>query len=397
MNGRKPAIDRFRAIWKLILGAAIILCMLAPSAEAQYEWKPGFGWPGGNGLNRVPYALAVFDDGGGPVLYAGGAFTMADGVAVDRIAKWDGTAWAPLGGGMSGDGVNTAVTALTVFDDGTGPALYAGGSFTTAGDTLASNIAKWDGTTWTPLGSGVDATVFALTVFDDGTGPALYAAGSFFVAGGSVVKYVAKWDGTQWSPLGGGTGGRVRALVVFDDGTGPALYVGGEFVGVPGVMNTLGIARWDGATWTSVGGGMNNVVYALTVLDDGTGPGLYAGGGFTTAGGVITNGIGRWDGATWTPLGSGVNSTVYAFTVFDDGSGTGLYAGGHFTTAGGTFASGIAKWDGTQWSPLGSGTNGDVYGLTVFDDGTGSALYAGGAFNAAGGVPAQFIAKWGAQ
>jgi hypothetical protein len=35
------------------------------------------------------------------------------------------------------------VYALTVFDDGTGPALYAGGEFTTAGGTPASYIAAW--------------------------------------------------------------------------------------------------------------------------------------------------------------------------------------------------------------------------------------------------------------
>ncbi len=85
---------------------------------------------------------------------------------------------------------------------------------------------------------------------------------------------------------------------------------------------------------------------------------------------------------------------VWALTVFDDGSGPGLYAGGDFTTAGDVPAYGIAKWDGTQWSALVSEVNGAVVALTVFDDGSGRAFYAGGNFTKAGGVPANRIAAW---
>ena len=72
-------------------------------------------------------AMAVFDDGsgGGPALYAGGG-SIAGGVVVNHVAKWDGSSWSSLGGGM-----NNAVHALAVFDDGSGggPALYAGGGY----------------------------------------------------------------------------------------------------------------------------------------------------------------------------------------------------------------------------------------------------------------------------
>jgi hypothetical protein len=45
------------------------------------------------------YALTVFDDGNGPALYAGGDFTTAGGVAANRIAKWDGSSWRPSAAG----------------------------------------------------------------------------------------------------------------------------------------------------------------------------------------------------------------------------------------------------------------------------------------------------------
>jgi hypothetical protein len=359
----------------------------------------GAGISGGGVLSELR-ALAVFDDGAGAALYAGGRFTAAGGVTVNGIARWNGSAWSALGAGMSGGLFELAVNTLTVFDNGTGPALYAGGDFSNAGGVAANNIARWDGTAWSPLGSGMNDRVYALTVFDDGTGPALYAGGQFSSAGGISANRIARWNGTAWSPFGsgvsGGSSAEVRALTLFDDGTGAALYAGGVFTAAGGV-GASSIAGWDGTAWTPLGSGMNGMnggVHALTIFDDGAGPALYAGGEFTTAGGVTVNRIARWDGTVWSSLGSGVNGWVGALAIFDDGGGPALYAGGSFTTAGGVAANNIARWNGTAWSHLGSGMNFGVLALTVFDDGTGPALHAGGWFTTAGGVAANNIARW---
>lgn len=89
------------------------------------------------------------------------------------------------------------------------------------------------------MGTGTQSAVGALGVFDDGSGPALYAGGSFSTAGGVTVNHVAKWDGTAWSALGGpggiGTSGSVGAIAVYDDGGGPDLYAGGDFLMAGGV------------------------------------------------------------------------------------------------------------------------------------------------------------------
>ena len=114
-----------------------------------------------------------------------------------------------------------------------------------------------------------------------------------------------------------------------------------------------------------------------------SGTNLYAGGDFTTAGGVTANNIAKWDGSAWSALGSGMScwrSYVYALAV----SGTNLYAGGEFTTAGGVSANSIAKWDGSAWSALGSGMNGSIRVSALAVSGTN--LYAGGDFTTAGGV-----------
>jgi len=387
--------------------AAFQLAFTGPACV--HLWSP---LPLGSGMNDFVRALTTYDDGTGPALYAGGQFTLAGGVTANYIARWDGTEWSPLEG-PAGNGVDGIVEALTTYDDGTGPALYAGGYFTGAGGVTANRIAKWDGTEWSalegPAGNGMDGAVSALTTYDDGTGPALYAGGFFELAGGVPANNIAKWDGTEWSalegPSGNGMNSIVLALTTYDDGTGPALYAGGSFITAGGV-SANNIAKWDGTAWSPLegpsGNGISDRVHALTTYDDGTGPALYAGGQFNSAGGVQALGIARWDGVEWSPLegpsGNGM-SLVYALTTYDDGTGPALYAGGLFNSAGGVTANRIAKWDGTEWSPLeapaGNGVDGvAVLALTTYDDGTGPALYTGGWFTAAGGVPANYVAEW---
>ncbi|MFH1746219.1 MAG: hypothetical protein ABIG44_04165 [Planctomycetota bacterium] len=360
----------------------------------------------GHGLYDVVETLEVYDDGGGAALYAGGWFNTAGAVSANYIAKWDGTAWSALGAGM-----DHRVYGLGVFDDGNGPALYAGGQFTSAGDVSASGIARWDGAAWTALGDGLayPGEAYALLPFDDGGGPALFVGGYFTNAGGVSVNSVAKWDGQSWSDVGGGVdhawldGGAVYAFAVYDDGSGPALYVGGLFTTAGGADAPL-IARWDGQNWSDVGGSIDLVslydqVTALAVYDDGNGPALYAAGGFAMAGGATAINIARWDGVTWTnvdgELGAHNTGSARALAVFDDGRGPDLYAAGSFSTAGGLAANRVARWDGTRWTALRAGTNSWIGALTVFDDGAGPALYAGGDFTAAGGRGSAYIARWG--
>jgi hypothetical protein len=329
------------------------------AADGIARWG-GVAWsPLGSGLGpNAVRSLGVFDDGSGsgPALYAGGWFQMAGGTEVIRIAKWNGAAWAPLGDGIDGGG-SPNVATMAVFDDGSGagPALYVGGAFDTAGGVVVNGIAKWDGSTWSALGSGMSNAVRSLAVFDDGSGagPALYAGGLFNTAGGVTVNRIAKWDGSTWSALNGGISGTalvVYALTVFDDGlgAGPALYAGGLFERAGGVTANH-IAKWDGAVWSGLGGGMGPVnpwVGALTGFDDGTGSALYAGGNFTTAGGVAVSRVAKWDGVAWSALGAGVNESLDALAIFDDraGGGPALYASGHFSTAGGQVANYVARW-----------------------------------------------------
>jgi hypothetical protein len=156
------------------------------------------------------------------------------------------------------------------------------------------------------------------------SGTDLYAGGYFTTAGGVAANNIAKWNGSAWSPLGTGMSSRVYALAVI----GTDLYAGGDFTTAGGVNIGYGIAKWNGGAWSALGTGMDNAVLALAV----SGTDLYAGGYFTTAGGVAANNIAKWNGSAWSPLGTGVDGYVYALAV----SGTDLYAGGSFIFAGTT-------------------------------------------------------------
>ncbi len=388
ISHKHPAFTRL-----LILIGTVLVCGAVARAQCEPVWQAV-----GGGVQGDVSSMVVFDDGTGPALYAGGRFTTAGGVAANSVARWDGTAWSALGDGITGRYGSGTVFVLAVFDDGRGPALYAGGDFTQAGGTTANSMARWDGTAWAPLGSGLSgsiANVYDAVVYDDGNGPALYVSGRFETAGNVSARNIARWDGTAWADVGGGVSHHLAAMEVFDDGTGPLLVAGGTF-GTAGSVSAPWMAVWDGVAWAPPVGGAPNAhpgIGAMTIVDDGTGPQLYIGGDFTMAGGGRALRVARWDGAAWAEVGNGVNNKVHALHTFDDGAGSALYIGGIFSRVRGNSADHVARLDGQSWIPVGGGMNAPVWDFVVFDDGTGPALYAGGRFSLAGGFPAMGIAR----
>ena len=245
------------------------------------------------------WGLTTWDDGSGEALYIAGNFVNIGGVNdASFIARYDGENFTALGAPIDGP-VNLIIFSAYPWDDGDGEALYVGGRFLEIDGKPANRIAKWDGENWSPLGSGIDgplgaSSVMDMKAFDDGSGEQLYVAGqAFTTAGGVAAARVARWDGSQWSNVGEGfNDGIVWGLEVFDDGTGSALYAFGTFTG-SGSTPLNRIARWNGTSWEAVDGGANNATYNGASYDDGSGPALYVGGAYTSIGGVSANRIAR--------------------------------------------------------------------------------------------------------
>jgi hypothetical protein len=175
-------------------------------------------------------------------------------------------------------------------------------------------------------------------------------------------------------------------MVIRDD----TLYVAGDFPFAGSVAGTSRIAAWSipSNSWSGLGGGVNNSVYALAIRDDT----LYVGGEFTQAGDDSLSKIAAWSEVddTWSSLGAGLNARVASLAWGDDS----LYATGNFTNAGGN-ASGdyVATWSSIDdtWRALGTGLGNVGRSLTWHDD----TLYVGGFFDLASSVPGtRRIAAW---
>ncbi|TWT43881.1 hypothetical protein RAS1_02810 [Phycisphaerae bacterium RAS1] len=439
------------------------------------RWN-GVSWQGFNTtISTSILALTMWDaDGSGSAVATPlivGNVPTAGTRTVNNIATWNGSDWRQLGDGLWGPTTGQVIAFTTWDPDGAGPAmkqLVAGGSFTIATGKTVNRIARFDGVEWQPLGTGLSSTLWGLTTWDpDGGGPLpdeVVAVGDFVTAGGVTVNQVARYDGTQWQAFGAGIGNHVKAVTVWDtDGPGGnpgAIVVGGHFTEAAGNPGNF-VAMWNGASWQGMGSGFINEVFSLATFSPSGNPAdtrVYAGGSFGLGGAPPYQLIAQWDGASWQQLYQGVDSyvqcmtvrsapspalviggafgqaynatiayriagwtgsswienafepglsgpiaaVVYGLTTWDPDGGGPL---GEQVVAGGLFANtiggpepalnNIARWDG-NWQPLGDGLNQFANALTTWDpDGSGpqtEVLVAGGAFTLAGAVPSPFIA-----
>ncbi len=292
----------------------------------------------GGGFNKMVQALVVDSRGN---VYAGGLFkTSSDGrTKFSNIARWNGTRWDELVYGLDGSVLTLAIDAQD--------RLYVGGDFKNACRDAACSqslpvmhVARWTGTQWESLGGGVDKSVNAVAVDARGN---VFVGGDFSHTGYGTgnLPHIAKWDGKEWSTLGGGVSGSimptVHALAV--DGIGN-VYVAGRFA-LAGKVFASRIAKWDGVEWTPLRQGMNYGIYSL--VTDAAGA-LYAGGVFTQAGLVPASHVAKWNPRSeeWLSLGGGLDNTVFAFAFSPKFE---LFAGGDFLDADGNpNADRIAQW-----------------------------------------------------
>jgi hypothetical protein len=273
----------------------------------------------------------------GTDMVIGGTFLSAAGVTMNHIARWDGTTFQPLGPGLTG----TKVDALLTLDNGD---VVAGGLFLQAGSTALNHMGRWDGTAWSSFGSGLSAPVLALCKMPNGD---LIAGGQFSLAGGVPCESIARWNGSTWSPLGTGMNGDVMALAVRGDGV---LFAGGTFTTAGGVACNK-IAQWNGTAWIQVGAGVNNDVHALAVRPNGD---VVAVGAFTSAGGLPADRCARWTGSSWASMGaaSGDPTIARAVCVLPNGD---VVAGRGFHEPTPGVDKGISRWNGSTWSAVDGG------------------------------------------
>jgi hypothetical protein len=321
---------------RLIAGGSFLL-----SSSPFALWGAG-GW---QAMANEPFfwtsGLGVYDAPGGPQLFATSGVSFSNGSGYIGKLNAGATAWEPAGRGLI-----TVTGAYATLTDASGTWFYAGAGAQVVGGL--SMVARWNGTEWqNPPGmpGNASGTVEAMCVWDDGAGPALYMGGTFTNFGAPTgQRGIVRYKNGVISSVGGGVNGSVGAMCVFDDGDGPALYVGGKFT-LAGSVSASNIARFRNGAWEALGAGLTGTapasyltpVQAMAVFDeDGPGPkpaALFVGGWITSAGGQSVSNIAKFGrsvcvadcaGLGGTPGGDGrvsIDDLVYYLASFFGGAG----------------------------------------------------------------------------
>jgi hypothetical protein len=216
-------------------------------------------------------------------IFVGGEFTHVGTMLARGIAWWDGTRWNAFGVGP-GNGVAGNVRDIEL----DGNYLYVGGSFISAGgDESITHLARWDfnALQWQTVGGGLDNSVTALHRI----GGSLIVAGPFDRAGDSVAHGVARWDGSTWHPIGAGLQG---ARSVYDFTTHGNLLVATGGFRASGAASVNRIAVFDGDRWSEIGHGLDSVGRAVASVNGD----IIIGGEFTHVDTIPSRFVAIWHG-----------------------------------------------------------------------------------------------------
>ncbi|MBS1686313.1 MAG: T9SS type A sorting domain-containing protein [Bacteroidetes bacterium] len=381
----------------------LIVLFLLPIFTQGQNWQSVGSGCGTNDQSEYVLALTVYHN----QLIAAGKFASAGGQPAKNIAAWDGFAWHPLGSGLGSPTGYARVTSLAEYHG----SLYAAGTFSSAGGIPAASIAKWDGTSWSPVGDGIPyGGINALAVFND----QLYAGGQFFdTIQDSIISGIERWNGTQWSypqamycnrgnDVIHGVEGAIESL--YSDGT--RLYMGGNYQSYYiyhvagtvlvfqarnlGFIDTTDLIEQpiDTVDFNGVRyGGSTDYAHVLAICDF-QGKLLFS-GRFDTAGSAPADDIagyapGRYQQVP-NPTGGPVElrGPLYPYQgklLTETLLGSGV---------------GVSGYDGATWTLYPGSFTGTYPGIRAFCEYNGE-LYAGGIFSQAGQTGAINIAKWSA-
>jgi uncharacterized delta-60 repeat protein len=309
------------------------------------------------GLNGSVLSLAL--QSGGQIL-AGGTFTVVNGSAINRIARFntDGTLDSSFMYQLAGaDGpVNTV---LSQTDDH----IVIGGGFATVDGYTRQRITRLmtDGSLDSTFnsGAGADNEIYALAETFIGGARYIYVGGAFDLFNSVPSPGIVRLNnGGLQDPtfnVGSGVVGTVYALAVYSTNsiydTGDVL-VGGSFTNYNGmVVGNLMRLNSNGAVDTnfSQNVSINGAVRAIAIQLDGN---VVIGGDFTSVDGVTANHIARLnsdgtlDTAFNTAAASGVNGTVDTLALQADNC---IVVGGQFAGA-----NGVTRSDITRLLPTGA-------------------------------------------
>jgi hypothetical protein len=140
-----------------------------------------------------------------------------------RLAQFDGTSWAEVGGGVRGG--LSAPQDIAIFND----TLYIGGAFPKSAGNAGNYLMKWDGTQLMDAGFGDFCgygAIYKLLPYRN----KLYAFGTFLCAANQKAFGVAYYENGVWKVPQDSIDMAVADAVVYND----AIYISGYFNSING-------------------------------------------------------------------------------------------------------------------------------------------------------------------
>lgn len=359
----------------------ILFCQFCAYAQ---NWQMLLGAP-----NK--YLDCFYEDTVSDRLFVAGNYSLIGGNDYRGIATWDGAAWDSLGAGI--DDSISSFPQNTLCIERWNSDILIGGAFDRVGSIASPYFARWNGTQWDTMFGGLPNNVVDGIVTYNGE---LYINGVFDSIGNVSTHGIAKWNGSSWESVAGNydfnnAQDGIRHMVFYHGN----LYVSGFFRDQWGTLCRL--AKWNGSTWqfmiNELQGGLATIQKMIVFNDE-----LYVGGLFYNSDGNVATGIMRWDDTTWRDVGGSITVVNNPYPDIKDMCvhNNKLYCVGSFEKIGGIDALGLASWDGTNW--CGYNTNFELAvgqfigaGCVAFYHDT---LYAGGGFHYVNTLNFPFLAKW---
>lgn len=206
---------------------------------------------------------------------------------------------------------------------------------------------------WYGLGGGTNGRVAELLRLQNGD---LIVAGEFSVAGGTVTSQVARWNGSTYSALGSGVIGQVTSAIEFEGD----IYLGGSFG-----QGSADLARWTGSAWVLSSAFSSKLPYVSDLhVHNGV---LYAAGATTGFAGTSYE-VKRLVGGAWEMVGQQLNGEIRAMESFDGTLVCGGAFTDNFFSQDTTILH-VARLNGAAWEQLGNGLDGTVRDLLLADGG----------------------------
>lgn len=392
-------------------------------------------------------------------LVVSGSFDNIGGLQLGSIAMWDGSNWINIDlPGASGPHFDLGATS-------TGEIIAVG---------MQGVVGRLNGSTWTFIENNFRGGADKIAAFPNGDfvlSGVLNASGQFGLTSNRLIRWRESLQ--HWDFPGEGVNGGGHTLQTMPDGS---TFYGGDVFGAGGVQ-TLGgafrtndgwigtgaqqirpirgsalvngslyivhvserppvglasVARWNGAAWESVGGGLPGSYVVDCVAWDPDGEGelqewLVVAGSVRLPNDEAIHRVARWDGETWSALpqppslsswprirvlsgnrlchvGEGglsiYNPEGESWDFIETQSGLrdmlslesgDLVLSGRFGRVQGVQTPWIARQSGDNWSPVGSGINNQVFTMHRM---SGDRIFAAGQFTQAGENAVRGTAIW---